>query len=420
MRPSPRTWLSASLALLLAAVVACSSAGADQAATPATPAATVAAPSAAPAATSEAREGAGPPLSADEEVIARQSLSAFPLLDPTLRTIDLTEIDFGGWRDEIPALIEIGTLSQEVMDRFLVPDEPVISVELNGEARAYPVQILIWHEIVNDVVGGVPVLISYCPLCNSAIVFDRRVEGGKARTFGVSGLLRMSDLIMYDHQTESLWQQITGEAIVGADIGRRLTFLPSQTVSWQEFRDAFPEGLVLSINTGYVRNYGGSQYTEYDKAGTSTYFPFEGEEDDRLDGKERVLAVEIDGDAVAFPFSALARHIVLEAVIGGQPVVAFWQPGTRSVLDRPLIAESADVGAAAAYSPTLDGRRLSFAERAGAIVDTETGSTWSVLGRAIAGPLTGAALTPIVAGNHFWFAWVAFESQTRIVDSATP
>ncbi|MEE8421540.1 MAG: DUF3179 domain-containing protein [Dehalococcoidia bacterium] len=407
----PRTLLSASLALLLAGAVACTGGDGAEA-----PAATAVAPSAASTDGAQLREGAGPPLSAAEQVIARQSLSAFPLLDPTLRSIDLTEIDFGGRRDEIPALINIGTLSQDVMDRFLVPDEPVISVEINGEARAYPVQILLWHEIVNDTVGGVPVLVSYCPLCNSAIVFDRRVAGGEARTFGVSGLLRMSDLIMYDHQTESLWQQISGEAIVGADVGRRLTFLPSQTVSWQEFRDAFPEGLVLSINTGYVRNYGGSQYTEYDKPGTTTFFPFEGADDDRLDAKERVLAVEIDGDTVAFPFSALAEHIVLEAVVGGQPVVAFWQPGTRSVLDRPLIAESADVGAAAAYSPEFDGRRLSFVARDGAIVDTQTGSTWSVLGRAIAGPLRGAVLTPVVAGNHFWFAWIAFEPETWIVD----
>ena len=221
---------------------------------------------------------------------------------------------------------------------------------------------------------------------------------------------------MYDHQTETLWQQITGEAIVGTDVGRRLTFLPSQTVSWQDFRDAFPDGLVLSLNTGVVRNYGGTQYTEYDKPGTGTYFPFETEEDNRLDGKERVLAVEINGDAIAFPFSALAEHAVIEAEVGGQPIVAFWQPGTRSALDRPLIADGADVGAAAAYSPHLDGRLLSFVARDGAIIDTETGSTWSVLGRATEGPLTGAALTPIVAGNHFWFAWVAFQPATRIAD----
>jgi hypothetical protein len=255
---------------------------------------------------------------------------------------------------------------------------------------------------------------------------DRRVDGGEARTFGVSGLLRMSDLIMYDHQTETLWQQITGEAIVGTDVGRRLTFLPSQTVSWQDFRDAFPDGLVLSLNTGVVRNYGGTQYTEYDKPGTGTYFPFETEEDNRLDGKERVLAVEIDGDTIAFPFSTLAEHVVIEAEVGGQPIVAFWQPGTRSALDRPLVADGADVGAAAAYSPHLDGRLLSFVARGGAIIDTETGSIWSVLGRAIEGPLTGAALpgaaltgaalTPIVAGNHFWFAWVAFQPTTRIAD----
>jgi hypothetical protein len=143
-------------------------------------------------------------------------------------------------------------------------------------------------------------------------------------------------------------------------------------------------------------------------------YPFETEQDTRLDGKERVLAVEIDSDAVAFPSTALAEHVVIEAEAGGQSVVAFWQPGTRSALDRPLIADGADVGAAAAYSPDLDGQLLSFVERNGAIVGTETGSTWSELGRATGGPLSGSVRAPIVAGNHFWFAWVAFEPVTRI------
>ncbi len=128
-----------------------------------------------------------------------------------------------------------------------------------------------------------------------------------------------------------------------------------------------------------------------------------------------MLAVKIDGDAVAFPFSALAEQIVIEAEIGGLPVVAFWQPGTRSVLDLPSIAESADVGAAAAYVPFVDGERLSFVERDGRIVDEQTGSTWNVLGRAVVGELAGTALAPVIAGNHLWFAWAAFEPETRVV-----
>ena len=162
MLASPRRWFIASLALLLAGAVAYSGGdGATSPATTSTPAARTATPvatSAAPTPTTEAREGAGPPLTAREHEVAQAIFPTFPLIDPTLRSIDLGEINFGGRRDEIPALINIGTLTQEVMAPFLVPDEPVISIEINGEARAYPIQILLRHELVNDVGGGVPVL----------------------------------------------------------------------------------------------------------------------------------------------------------------------------------------------------------------------------------------------------------------------
>ncbi|MEE8336930.1 MAG: DUF3179 domain-containing protein, partial [Dehalococcoidia bacterium] len=267
IRLRQRAFVSAAAATLLALAVACSSGESGDSNVGVEPAATAAA-SATIDAAPDRFAGAGERLSADEREVANAMLAAFPLLDPTLRTINLRELVYGAIRDEIPALTDPPLLSQEVMDQFIHPEEPVISVEAGGEARAYPVQILLFHEVVNDVIGDVPVLISYCPLCNTAIVFDRRVEG-EARTFGVSGLLRQSDLVMYDHQTESLWQQITGEALVGEAVGAKLTFLPSQTVSWRDFRATFPDAMVLSINTGYVRPYGETSFVQYDRVGTT-------------------------------------------------------------------------------------------------------------------------------------------------------
>ena len=349
----------------------------------------------------------------DDEVDTARSLERnFPKIDLSRRAVSLAEIRSVIPRDAIPAIDEPRFLGLEEASEWLAPEAPVIAFERNGEARAYPLEILTWHEIVNDVVGGEPVIVTYCPLCNSAIAFSRLVDG-EERTFGVSGTLRRSDLIMYDRETETLWQQLTGEAIVGHDTGTVLDFLPAQLVSFEEFAAAFTDGMVLSRETGYGRNYGANPYPLYD--GTSrTFFPV-GEFSDQLSAKERVLALEIAGETAAFPFSALSELVVIEAEVGGEPVVAFWQPGQVSALDAAFIIGSANVGSAGAFSPFLDGERLRFESRDGAITDVGTGSTWDVLGRAVEGPLAGSQLTPLVSGNHFWFAWAVFQPETRVI-----
>ena len=267
----------------------------------------------------------------DDEVDTARSLERnFPKIDLSRRAVSLAEIRSVIPRDAIPAINEPRFLSLDEASEWLAPEAPVIAFERNGEARAYPLEILTWHEIVNDVVGGEPVIVTYCPLCNSAIAFSRLVNG-EERTFGVSGSLRRSDLIMYDRETETLWQQLTGEAIVGHDTGTVLDFLPAQLVSFEEFAAAFTDGMVLSRETGYGRNYGANPYPLYD--GTSrTFFPV-GEFSDQLSAKERVLALDIGGETAAFPFSALSELVVIEAEVGGEPVVAFWQPGQVSALD---------------------------------------------------------------------------------------
>ena len=173
-----------------------------------------------------------------------------------LHTINYQDILSGGPpRDGIPSIDTPQFIDQAAAAAWLADNEPVIALEIDGDARAYPLQVITWHEIVNDTVGDVPVVVTFCPLCNSALVFDRRFQDDLFE-FGVSGLLRNSDLIMYDRTTESLWQQFTGEGIVGDLAGEQLTFLPSSLVSFADFRDAFPEGVVLSRETGFNRAYG--------------------------------------------------------------------------------------------------------------------------------------------------------------------
>lgn len=209
-------------------------------------------------------------------------------------SIPLSEIIPGGPpRDGIPPIDKPHFVSLTEGDSFLKDTEPVIVFEHRGDARAYPLQILIWHEIVNDTVGGLPVAITFCPLCNTAIAFDRRLEG-QVLDFGTTGNLRHSDLVMWDRQTESWWQQITGEAIVGELTSKRLTLLPAAIVSWRDFRATYPQGQVLSRRTGYDRPYGTNPYVGYDDINDSPFL-FKGRPDRRLPPMERVVTVEING-----------------------------------------------------------------------------------------------------------------------------
>ncbi len=166
-------------------------------------------------------------------------------------------------KDGIPAIDEPQLTTTDEADTWLEPQEPVILLQVGDDARAYPIQILMWHEIVNDTVGEVPVVVTFCPLCNTGIAFERTFED-HVLDFGTTGRLRYSNMIMYDRQTETWWQQATGEAIVGEFTGRRLTFIPASIISWADFKAAHPEGGVLSRETGYRRDYGRNPYVGYD------------------------------------------------------------------------------------------------------------------------------------------------------------
>lgn len=328
-------------------------------------------------------------------------------------SVPLGEIRSGGPpKDGIPPIDRPKFESVTAGDRWLKPLEPVVLFEQSGDARAYPLQILIWHEIVNDAAGGIPITVTFCPLCNTSITYDRRFEG-KIYDFGTTGKLYRSALVMYDRQTESWWWQVSGEAIVGDLVGKRLTVLPSQIISWDTFRRAYPAGKVVSRDTGHTRSYGSNPYVGYDDINSSPFL-YTGAHDPRLKPMERVVTVSIDKEDAAYPFSALEKVLVVNDAVGGVPIVLFFQKGVASALDASSIAGSRDIGAAAVFSPSLAGRTLTFKARGGQFVDEQTRSTWTILGSASSGPLAGKRLAPVVHGNHFWFSWVSYKPQTRV------
>ena len=262
------------------------------------------------------------------------------------RSVAVTEFLSGGPpKDGIPAIDEPKLVGVRQADAWLEEREPVIAVTVAKETRAYPIQILIWHEIGNDEIAGVPVAVTFCPLCNTALVFDRRVDG-RILDFGTTGNLRNSDLVMYDRQTESWWQQFGGEAIVGRYTGRTLRPVPARIVSWSQFKREHPGARVLSRDTGHDRPYGQNPYPGYDDAASPPYFPTENSGDDRLPPKERVVFIERDGESIAIPYSTLARRRVLHVKVGRHRLVVRWRPSTASPLDSSAIAQGRIVGSA--------------------------------------------------------------------------
>lgn len=314
-------------------------------------------------------------------------------------------------RDAIPSIDE-PRFVRAAEATWLAGREPVVSVEIAGEARAYPAQILTRHEIVNDVVGGRPVTVTYCPLCNSAVAFDRTVDG-RTLEFGVSGKLYGSALVMYDRQTDSLWTHFDGLAVRGPLTGTRLVVLPSQLLSFEDWRQGYPQGRVLSRRTGFPVDYGSNPYEYYDsRKGPYGQF-FEGQADPRLPAMARVVGVSRGGRDVAYPYRALSGSGEI-GVINDGPTVLFWRAGTASALDDPQIARGRDVGATGVFSAVANGRSLTFEARHGAFVDRESESTWSLTGRAVDGPLDGEALDPVAHLDTFWFAWQVYHPESEV------
>ena len=327
--------------------------------------------------------------------------------------VNIEEIESGGPpKDGIPAIDKPKFISIKQANQWLNSQEPVIVLTLAGQARAYPLQILIYHEIINDELANIPVSVTFCPLCNASIVFDRRM-GGEVLDFGVTGKLHKSDMIMYDRQTESWWQQFTGKGIIGAYAGTKLKQIPASIVAYSDFRETYPMGLVLSDETGYSRPYGSNPYRGYDQVGNFPFL-FNGEIDERLPAMERVLFVRHGEQQRLYPFSLISELNVINDELDDLKIVIFGKQGTLSALDAEKIKESRKIVSVTAWSRQLDNQILSFEFSGNQIRDRETGSLWNILGKAIVGSHEGRQLKEVDSGVHFAFAWLAFHPDSDI------
>lgn len=341
--------------------------------------------------------------------------------DTTKHTVDLEEFDVVMSRYSFPTLDypTFVDLEEGLKECFI--HEPVIAVSINGEAKAYPLNMLTMHEMSNDSCGSVPILPTFCSLCNSSVVFDRRLKhNGKdyLLEFEVSGMLRHSDMVMVDKQTETWWQQLMGEGMVGELAGAELDIVSSMVLSVEEFFNRYPNGKIMSHHTGgeVEKMYGHNPYVHYDSAGHKPYEKYFDAKtlDPRLQAMERIIAIKGGDHYKIYPFTAITEEVVINDAFDHKKIVIFFETGTVSVLDEDDISKSKVIGTATVFESKIDGKELTFKSVDGQFVDNQTKSIWNITGQCTKGLMKGKELYPANHTNHFAFAWLSFNPESLI------
>lgn len=346
--------------------------------------------------------------------------------DTTIHNVALSDFKALLPRDYFPVIYFPTFIDKTTGSQVYLAKEPVIAIEIEGTARAYPLKVLTYHEMANDRINTHEFLVTYCPLCNSGVVFNRKIQienKKEVAEFGVSGMLRKSGMVMWDNITESWWQQLTGEALVGTQTGNQLDFYPSQVISVEEFFQTYPEGEILSNvmeqslgDSTYAIN----PYKNYDDISTQTTRFIDWELDKRIPVMERILDVTPDGKKhKIYPFSILQKRKVINDTFGEMQVVVFYSSGALSVLSNTDISQAKDIGMATAFSPIIDGKTHTFKAFENNFMDTETQSIWTITGECIDGPLKGKQLFKLVHGNHFAFAFLTFYPESEIYEDSS-
>lgn len=309
--------------------------------------------------------------------------------------IPLDKIKGGGPpKDGIPSIDD--PKFAEIQDSLFVSDsDVVIGLEINGDARAYPLFIMVWHEIVNDNVGQVPVAITYCPLCYTNQVFER-IVGGNEVEFGTSGKLYNNNLLMYDRLTESYWSQGLGNAVKGEMTGMQLKKIPFDVITWGDWKKLHPDTLVLTTDTGHLRSYSTDPYGDY-YTDPKIIFPVD-YQDNRVHSKEVIIGFHEDGIYKAYKQNDIEINKIINDNIGETSLMLVSQFSQNS----------------RAFDRTVDDKILEFEIVDGKIVDSKTNTEWDYDGVGVTGPLKGKQLKRMSIEPGFWFAWVAFHPETEI------
>jgi hypothetical protein len=306
--------------------------------------------------------------------------------------------------DGIPSIDNPKFISIQEAEEFLKGSDLIVGLKINGDTRAYPLQILVWHEIVNDIVGNTPVAVTYCPLCFTNQVFNRTMNDGQILEFGTSGKLYNSNLVMYDRTTKSLWSQAMSQSVVGKLAGVKLERIPFDVSYWKEWKQLYPDSMVLSRDTGFSRPYGVDPYGDY-YTSKEVLFPI-AKHDDRLGLKEIVIGFENEGQYKAYRLQDVEKMKVINDQVNTKPISLF------SV--NPFMTR--------AYNPIVEGQViLQFEHNAinKTFIDKQTRSQWNFDGKAIDGQMKGKQLIRLPFDEGFWFEWIAFHPTTELYNSVS-
>ena len=314
--------------------------------------------------------------------------------------------------DGIPSIDNPKFISVQEASKFLKDSELVLGLNINGDVRAYPLQILVWHEIVNDNVGAVPVAITYCPLCFTNQVFNRTIDERVVVEFGTSGKLYNSNLVMYDRTTKTLWSQALAEGIVGKYAGTKLQRVPFDVAYWKEWKQLYPDSKVLSRDTGSNRPYGADPYGDY-YTNSDVLFSVSNK-DSRLDLKEIVVGFENKGQFKAYKQQDIENKKVINDQVNGKSIALF--------SSYPFMVRAYDhlvEGVGGGGQQTMVLLQFDYNTKDKSFIDKQTGSLWNFEGKAISGQMKGKQLTRLPFDEGFWFEWVAFHPKSALysVDS---
>ena len=324
-------------------------------------------------------------------------------------SVEADEILSGGPpKDGIPSLTDPDFVSLESASAWIGAMEPVILVVKGERKKAYPLQILMFHEIVNDTIGEIPIAVTYCPLCNTSVVYHAEIDGMRFE-FGTTGRLRFSNLLMYDRQTESWWQQASGKGVIGRYTGTELEIYPSIILSFRDLRTLHPDAVVQSKQTGHGRPYGVNPYEGYD-TGSPWAYRNGPEIAGGVDPMERAVVAKVGGEERIFRYPEVEEKRVIVEVLGGKTIAAFWDPAPVSALDDREIRSGRTVGGVNIFYAETNGKKLSLFLDSGSVKDEETGTEWNSAGLGVAGPLAGGRLLPAPAVQHFWFSAYVFSA----------
>ena len=311
--------------------------------------------------------------------------------------IPLDKIKGGGPpKDGIPSIDDPKFANVSDAD-FMSDSDTVIGLSINGDSRAYPLFILVWHEIVNDNVGGIPVAVTYCPLCYTNQVFERVINGEEVE-FGTSGKLYNSNLLMYDRLTDSYWSQALGMAVKGELSGYELNLVPFDVITWGDWKTLYPDTLVLTTDTGHIRSYATDPYGDY-YTEPRIIFPVENQ-DDRIHPKEIILGFHQENVYKAYKQSDVESSVIINDSLGDSPVLLV-----------SLFSENSR-----AFERIIDGEILEFQYVDDKIIDTQTNSEWNYDGLSVSGYHKGEQLKRMPMEPGFWFEWVAFHPDTLVYD----